>query len=72
MSRQKVNNQKTSVYFLKNVDRRVQNQICDVSRFAKKDDLGTYLGAFLSKDRVRNKNFQHINIIDTMQSKLSS
>ncbi|KAK4282634.1 hypothetical protein QN277_013989 [Acacia crassicarpa] len=69
MSGQKVNFQKTNVYFSKNVDRIVQNEICMFASFKRKDDLGRYLGAYMAKGKGKGKNSQ--SLLDKMQSKLS-
>ncbi|KAK4263481.1 hypothetical protein QN277_028880 [Acacia crassicarpa] len=67
---QRVNVQKTSVFFSKNVERRVQNDICMLSGFKKMEDLGRYLGAFMTGGRDNKRRFQ--SVLDKMQGKLSS
>lgn len=51
MSGQKLNVQKTSIFFSKNTDRRVQNEICKLAGFKRMENLGRYLGAFITRGR---------------------
>ncbi|MCI13457.1 RNA-directed DNA polymerase (Reverse transcriptase) [Trifolium medium] len=68
-SSQKINNQKTQVYFSKNVDQRTKEDILQHTGFSQVDSLGKYLGANIAPERTTRGKFQHI--IGKMQDKLS-
>ncbi|GAU35182.1 hypothetical protein TSUD_319920 [Trifolium subterraneum] len=68
-SGQKINNQKTQVYFSKNVDQRTKDDILQHTGFTHVNSLGKYLGANIAPGRTTRGKFQHI--IGKMQDKLS-
>ncbi|PNX85610.1 ribonuclease H, partial [Trifolium pratense] len=67
-SGQKINNEKTQVYFSKNVDQHTKDDILQHTGFTHVNSLGKYLGANIAPGRTRGK-FQHI--IGKLQNKLS-
>ncbi|GAU47272.1 hypothetical protein TSUD_280950 [Trifolium subterraneum] len=59
-SGQKINNQKTQVYFSKNVDQRTKVDILQHTGFTHVNSLGKYLEANIAPGRTTRGKFQHI------------
>ncbi|WJX23235.1 hypothetical protein P8452_12461 [Trifolium repens] len=68
-SGQKINNQKTQIFFSKNVDQQLKDDILQHTGFTHVDSLGKYLGANIAPGRTTRGKFQHI--ISKMQNRLS-
>lgn len=59
-SGQKVSQEKTGVFFLKNVPRVWKKDICEAMRFQHTDDLGKYLGVPIFHKRVGLNTFNYV------------
>ncbi|CAJ2669949.1 unnamed protein product [Trifolium pratense] len=68
-SGQKINNQKTEIYFSKNVDQQLREDILNHTGYKHVNNIGRYLGANISPGRSTRGKFH--NIIDKIQNKLS-
>ncbi|CAJ2637065.1 unnamed protein product [Trifolium pratense] len=68
-SGQKINNKKTQVFFSKNVDQQLREDILHHTGFAQATTVDTYLGASIAPGRTTRGKFRHI--IDKIQNKLS-
>jgi len=68
-SGQKINRNKTHVYFSKNVDTQLREEILQHTGFNQVNSLGRYLGANLATGRSSRGHFNHI--VNKIQSKLS-
>lgn len=68
-SGQKVNIDKTWVYFSRNVHWNIRTQISNALGFSRTDDLGKYLGVPLCHGRVNRQKFQYV--IDRAYQRLS-
>ena len=68
-SGQKVNNEKTCIFFLKRVSNSLAKTICNMLGFIKTLDLGKYLGAQVLHGRVDRYTFK--STIEKIKSKLS-
>ena len=60
MSGQKVNNEKTSIFFSENVSQDIKNQIIQRSGFSMTFDLGNNLGVPTLHKRVTSHTYGHI------------
>lgn len=67
---QKVNKQKTSIYFSRNVTRKKQEELCKVCGFQRKEELVRYFGAFITNGRATRNKFQYL--INKVQERLCS
>ncbi|KAI5410240.1 hypothetical protein KIW84_055653 [Lathyrus oleraceus] len=70
MSRQEVSQEKTIIFFSKNVSNNVQNQLVDISSFSATTYLGKYIGIPLTWKTQKKEDYCHI--IDQVKSKLTS
>ncbi|WJX23885.1 hypothetical protein P8452_13067 [Trifolium repens] len=68
-SGQKINNQKTEVFFSKNVDHQLREDILNHTGFTQVNTVGTYLGASIAPGRTTRGKFNHI--IGKIQNRLS-
>jgi hypothetical protein len=68
-SGQKINSQKTEIFFSKNVDQQLRNDIVHHTGYTPATSLGKYLGANISPGRTTRGKFNHI--IGKMQNRLS-
>ncbi|CAJ2657953.1 unnamed protein product [Trifolium pratense] len=68
-SGQKINSQKTQIFFSKNVDQRTRDDIVHHTGFTQVNNLGKYLGANIAPSRSTRGKFQHI--IGKIQNRLS-
>ncbi|GAU42748.1 hypothetical protein TSUD_77850 [Trifolium subterraneum] len=68
-SGQKINNQKTEIYFSKNVDQQLKEDILQHTCFKHVNNIGKYLGANITHGRATRGKFK--NIIDKIQNRLS-
>jgi len=68
-SGQKINNQKTQIFFSKNVDQQLREDILQHTRYTLVISLGKYLGANIDPGRTTRGKFNHI--IEKIQSRLS-
>jgi hypothetical protein len=68
-SGQRINNQKTQIFFSKNVDQQLKDDILQHTGFTQVNSLGKYLGANIAPGRTTRGKFQHI--ISKMQNRLS-
>ncbi|XP_025635616.1 uncharacterized protein [Arachis hypogaea] len=69
-SGQKISNEKTRVYFSKNVGNQVRIEISEALEFARTDNLGKYLGVPLLHSKVSKHTFN--DIINKLNSRLNS
>lgn len=69
-SGQKVNANKTKVFFSRNVNHLKKEQICEIMGFGCTSDLGKYLGTPLLHKRVTRGTYQFL--LDTVQQRLST
>lgn len=68
VSRQKVNNQKSRVYFSPNVSKDSRSEYCDMLRFHSTPNLGKYLGFPLKQPGASTQDFDFI--IERVKAKL--
>lgn len=68
-SSQKINNHKTQIYFSKNMDNQLHEEILLHTSFTHVNSLGRYLGANLVTGRSTKGHFRHI--ADKIQNKLT-
>ncbi|CAJ2634326.1 unnamed protein product [Trifolium pratense] len=68
-SGQRINNQKTQIFFSKNVDQQLKGDILQHTGFTQVDSLGKYLEANIAPGRTTRGKFEHI--ISKMQNRLS-
>ncbi|CAJ2627891.1 unnamed protein product [Trifolium pratense] len=66
---QKINTQKTQIFFSKNVDEKLRDDILQHTGFSQVNSLGKYLGAHLSSGRTNRCHFNHI--IQKIQTRLT-
>jgi len=69
LSGQRISNEKTNMFFSKNVSRGMREVLVQLSRFRKTHSLGKYLGVPLLGRAPRKEDFQYI--IDQLNSKLA-
>lgn len=69
-SGQKVKNDKTRVFFSKNVTRLLTKDICEVMGFQQTNDLGKYMGVPIFHKRVGLNTFNYV--IDKVKQRLST
>jgi hypothetical protein len=68
-SGQRINNQKTQIFFSKNVDNQLRQDILQHTGFIQANSLGRYLGANICPGRTTRGHFSHI--INKIQNRLS-
>jgi hypothetical protein len=68
-SGQKINSQKTEIYFSKNVDQQLREDIVHHTGYKQVNNMGRYLGANIDPGRATRGKFS--NIIDKIQNRLS-
>jgi len=68
-SGQKINRQKTQVYFFKNVDNQLREDIIQHTGFIQVNSLGKYLRANIAPGRTSRGHFNHI--INKIKNKFS-
>jgi len=66
---QRINNQKTHIFFSKNVDNQLHHDILQHTSFTQANSLGKYLGANVCLGRTTKGHFSHI--INKIQNRLS-
>lgn len=69
-SGQKLSEEKTRIFFSKNVGRSLKHEICQESGFQVTDDLGKYLGVPILHEKVNSRTFQFI--LDKVDQRLSN
>jgi ribonuclease HI len=70
LSGQEVSQEKTSIYFFKNVNREMKDKLTRISGFKETANLGRYLGVPLLGRAPKRNDFQYL--VDQVEAKLSS
>jgi hypothetical protein len=70
LSGQEVSQEKTSIFFSKNVSRGVKDKLLRISGFRETDELGRYLGVPLIGQAPRKRDFQYL--VDQVAAKLTN